>query len=245
MFKCPFEIYSSPLPWEEYGIILEIPNYCTEEELRMVSEIAEKKTPQLTSDIYPNLCQDLRGGSVCSKSQWIFDNRHAIYDFMVDNLPSAEYRFDAVHEGYDIPRESRPSFLRERVQGNPAGMMDYPPHGDNGKCLTILVPLSPVESVPTRFHGIGWPPNWDVDGNELEPTVPVRSIPWKVNHAYLFCCSSPYSIHSYSGDAKEPRWVINTNIFDNKDIPQETWDVFAGKGEGKQSLGYWGRSDTT
>ena len=71
-------------------------------------------------------------------------------------------------------------------------------------------------------------PNWDNDGNELgSPTVPVRSIPWKVNHAYLFCCSSPYSIHSYSGDAKEPRWVINTNIFDNKDIPQETWDVFA------------------
>ena len=102
-----------------------------------------------------------------------------------------------------------------------------------------------MESVPTRFHGIG-STQLGLDGNELEaPTVPVRSIPWKVNHAYLFCCSSPYSIHSYSGDAKEPRWVINTNIFDNKDIPDETWDVFAGKGEGKQSLGYWGRSDTT
>ena len=51
-----------------------------------------RKTPQLTSDIYPNLYQDLRGGSVCSKSQWIFDNRHDIYDFMVDNLPSVNYR---------------------------------------------------------------------------------------------------------------------------------------------------------
>ena len=32
-----------------------------------------------------------------------------------------------------------------------------------------LSTMSPVESVPTRFHGIGWaPPNWDNDGNELE-----------------------------------------------------------------------------
>ena len=224
MFNCPFEIYSSPLPWEEYGIILEIPNYCTESELRMVSEMAEKQTPKLTPDTYPNLCEDLRGDSVCSKSQWIFDNRYAIYDYMVDNLPSAEYRFDAIHEGYELPRESRSSFLRERVQGNPAGMMDYPPHGDHGKCLTILVPLSPVKSIPTRFHGIG--------------SVPVRSIPWQVNHAYLFCSSSPYSIHSYSGDAKEPRWVLNTNIFDDKDMPESAW-------EGMKRIGYWGRSDTT
>ena len=72
---------------------------------------------------------------------------------MVDNLPSAEYRFDAVHEGYDIPNESRPSFLRERVQGNPLGMMDYPPHGDNGKCLTILVP---DESRGVCTYSVSW-----------------------------------------------------------------------------------------
>ena len=102
MFKCPFEIYSSPLPWEEYGIILEIPNYCTEEELRMVSEILRKKHHNLLLISILTYVKTLEVVPYVLRVNGYLITDTLIYDFMVDNLPSAEYRFDAVHEGYDI-----------------------------------------------------------------------------------------------------------------------------------------------
>ena len=46
-------------------------------------------------------------------------------------------------------------------------------------------------------------------------------IPWKVNHAYLFC-SSQYSYHWYSGDKNHDRWVYNFNIFDLDELNTST-----------------------
>ena len=50
----PFEIYLSPLDIEEYGVIYEIPNYFSEEELDYITHRIKEKYSPISSDVYPN-----------------------------------------------------------------------------------------------------------------------------------------------------------------------------------------------
>ena len=199
----PFEIYPAPFPRNKYGLIYEIPEYCSEKELEVIRGICESHVPPYTkgipSDVYPNLTS-IHNNLPLEKSFIIHEQCRKIFNHYEINLP-ADYRFSRV--GDSQYRESCEFILHQRIQGNPKSMKEYPIHIDAGKCMTLLVPLSPVQSVPTRFHGI-----------DYEQHV-FRTIPWKINHAYLFC-SSPYSSHSYVGDGLADRWILNINIFDMK-----------------------------
>jgi len=189
----PFEIYSAPFPRGKYGRIWEIPNYLSDEELwKITDNISLNHTP-ISSDIYPNNSHYV---DHTNKSLSILAAATEIFRYHLENNDiNASYAFGGL-EGL----ESRKFMLDERVQGSPKGMREYPPHTDGGKFLTCLVPLSPVKSVPTSFFGL--------DNREK-----VVSIPWKVNHAYLFCSSREYSWHGYAGDKKHDRWVLNVNLF--------------------------------
>ena len=149
--------------------------------------------------MYPNVSY-IHNNLPLEKSFIIHEQCRKIFNHYENNLP-ADYRFSRV--GDMQYRESCEFILHQRIQGNPKSMKEYPIHIDAGKCMTLLVPLSPVQSVPTRFHGINY-----------EEHI-FKTIPWKINHAYLFC-SSPYSSHSYVGDGNADRWILNINIFDKK-----------------------------
>jgi len=185
----PFEIYSAPFPRDKYGWLWEIPNYLSDEEFWRISDSLLKHQP-IPSDIYPNKSYHV---DHTNKSLSILRYAREIFDYHLDNNEhAASYRFVQA-------LESRKFMLNERVQGSPRGMREYPPHTDGGKLLTCLIPLSPVKSVPTSFFG-------------LDSKQEVVSIPWKVNHAYLFCSSSQYSWHGYVGDREHDRWVLNVNL---------------------------------
>ena len=199
----PFEIYSAPFPIDKYGLILEIPEYCTQSELEKIEEHCYTNMPHyresIPLDAYPNT--SIFDIPVPYKSQCIFDNRWKVFEWFKNHHQDALYRFES------STRESRMS-LRDRVQGSPVGMKDYPPHNDGGKLLTCIFPLRPVSSNSTMFTG------WKNKHSDV-------FIPWKVNHAYLFC-SSQYSYHWYSGDKNHDRWVYNFNIFDLDELNKST-----------------------
>ena len=72
-------------------------------------------------------------------------------------------------------------------------------HTDHGsKALTILVPIAPCVSTPTRFHGYRGQP-------------PIQSIPWQINHAYMFVPDSILTYHSYVG-GDSATYVLNINF---------------------------------
>lgn len=189
----PFKIYSAPFPKDKYGLIYEIPEYCTQKELEKIQETTKSHIHygSIPAECYPNVAVDYP--DILEKTQYIFDNRLAVYSIMRNTLDT-DYRF--------LSRESRKCRVSQRIQGSPRGMEEYPPHIDGGKLMTILFPLSPVKCVPTSFSGLN-DSHWKV------------SIPWKINHAYLFCSSS-YSYHSYIGDPKNDRWVFNINILEGE-----------------------------
>jgi len=193
----PFEIYSAPFPKDKYGIILEIPEYCTQSELEAIEEHCSSNThynSPIPSDVYPNTA--IFDIPIPYKTQCIYDSRLELFDWFRDNHQDAKYRFDMDK----IPtRESR-MYLGDRVQGSPKGMGKYPPHSDAGKMITCIFPLRPVSSNSTMFTGL--------DNEQSEVFVP-----WKINHAYLFC-SSQYTYHWYEGDQYNDRWIYNFNIFD-------------------------------
>ena len=191
----PFEIYSAPLPRDKYGCIWEIPRYLTEQELwKITDSIDVGGHSPIPSHIYPNKSYHVDHPN---KSLSILRYAREIFNYhLEDNEHAANYQFVQA-------LESRKYMLNERVQGSPRGMREYPPHTDAGKLLTVVVPLRPVKSVPTSFFGL--------DSKES----PV-SIPWKVNHAYLFCSSQEYSWHGYVGDKEHDRWVLNMNLFKSK-----------------------------
>ena len=197
----PFEIYSAPFDKDKYGMVFEIPNYCTEKELEIFQDTLQLKT-NIAPDVYPNQAFNL--GWHTEKSQIIYKYIIDIFEYYEKQHPAATYGFSYVLTDNHITNGEGPEsckfILNERVQGSPIGMRMYPPHTDNGKLITILVPLSPVESVPTTFHGL--------DGKQSPVTIP-----WKINHAYLFCASLEYSWHSYVGDKYHDRWIVNMNIF--------------------------------
>ena len=41
----PFEIYSAPFPKDKYGLIYEIPEYCSEQELEVIRGIIDHNVP--------------------------------------------------------------------------------------------------------------------------------------------------------------------------------------------------------
>jgi len=199
----PFEIYTAPFPRDEFGLVFEIAEYCTEDELKKVSEIIKEKTHLITPDVYPN--QVFHLPFITQKTQLIYDHRDEIFDYMIHTF-NTRYAFQRL---WDENERSLVKYnVREVLQASPKGMGEYPIHNDGGKSMTILVPLSPLESVSTRFHG--WHEKWK---NELGCDYPYRTIPWKVNHAYLFC-PSKYTWHSYCGDDQANRWIYNINLFD-------------------------------
>jgi hypothetical protein len=101
--------------------------------------------------------------------------------------------YDSGHAG--VTKQS----IRERLQVSPAHMREYEPHTDYGsKALTILVPIAPGVSEPSRFHGY----NGDAT---------VRSLPWKINQAYMFRPTANHSWHSYVGGEAD-RYVLNINF---------------------------------
>ena len=211
----PFEIYSAPFPIDKYGMIWEIPNYLTEEELEIIQGDKRLSTP-IPDECYPNTAFNLNWQSV--KSQTIHRYAIDIFEYhIMHNHHNANYGFIQQVREYrasseyaarvlsgvrysEGDRESCEYILNERIQGSPKGMRLYPPHTDNGKLLTILVPLRPVKSVPTHFYGY----------MGEQKTV---HIPWKINHAYLFCASHEYSYHGYEGDKYHDRWILNMNLF--------------------------------
>ena len=191
----PFEIYSAPLPRDKYGHIWEIPNYLTDKELEKLQGDKRLSDP-LSSSIYPN--RAVKFDFISCMSLSIYHYATEIFRYHLENNDiNASYAFGGL-EGL----ESRKFILDERVQGSPRGMREYPSHTDSGKLLTVLVPLRPVKSVPTSFFG-------------LDSKQEVVSIPWKINHAYLFCANRPYSWHGYAGDKDADRWILNMNLFDD------------------------------
>lgn len=206
----PFEIYSAPFPRDEYGLIYEIPEYCTEDELERVSEAIKENTHLVNSDTYPNIAINLP--FITHKTQLIYDHRDSIFDHVLSTFDrdGINYSFSRLWE--KMGRSLVEYRVREVLQATPKGMGEYPIHNDGAKSMTILVPLSPVKSVPTRFHGCH--PKWK---NDMGYSHPFVSVPWKVNHAYLFF-PSVYSWHSYRGDNGSDRWIYNINLL-TQDIP--------------------------
>ena len=187
-----FEIYSAPFPKDKYGIVLEIPEYCTQKELESIEAHCTTNSLSYRTHIpletYPNTV--IYNHTTPYKTTAIFEYRMELFKWFSDNHSDATYRFDS-------GSESR-MYIQDRVQGSPMGMRDYPPHNDAGKLLTCIFPLRPVSSNSTMFCGL--------NGENSD-----MFIPWKVNHAYLFC-SSQYSYHWYTGDKDSDRWVYNFNI---------------------------------
>lgn len=205
----PFEIYLSTLDIEEYGVIYEIPNYFSEEELEICNDIIESKSP-LDSEVYPNQAQDLRHLKIYNQAfpKDVSDKTLEMYKHYGEILAhskSLQNKCKYVPEYNGTYIEGQIKTPRERIQGSPKGMVPYPTHNDGGKSLTCIVPLSPVKSVPTQFDGKGG----------LGKPV---DLGWEVNKAYMFIPNDTYSYHSYEGDKDHDRWIANINFYTKKSI---------------------------
>lgn len=205
----PFEIYLSTLDIEEYGVIYEIPNYFSEEELEICFNIIEDNSP-LNPDVYPNQSTDLRHLRIQNQVFYkdVSDKTLAMYKHYAEILAhskSLQNKCTYVSEYNGTYTEGQLKFPSERLQGSPKGMRPYPTHNDGGKSLTCIVPLSPVKSVPTQFDGIRG------DGKPVD-------LGWEVNKAYMFLANDTYSYHSYEGDKDHDRWIANINFYTKKSI---------------------------
>lgn len=194
----PFEIYLSPLDIEEYGVIYEIPNYFSEEELDYIThQISENYTP-IDSEIYPNWSM---GKSLSEKTKILGTHYKRIVDHSKSLQNKCTYTCD-----YESNKDYTVMRIKERIQGSPIGMRRYPIHNDGGKSLTCIIPLCPVKSVPTTFNGNSRTEERGVD------------LGWKVNHAYMFIPNNTYSYHSYGGDMENDRWIANINFYTEKQL---------------------------
>jgi hypothetical protein len=137
--------------------------------------------------------------TVFTKTQLLWDNWGSICKWTSD----ADVMHISGHNKF-VYRESEIDKLhmtriRERLQVSPAHMREYKPHTDYGaKALTILVPIAPGVSEPTRFHG-------------YQAGATVRSLPWELNKAYMFRPTLDHSFHSYIGGEAD-RFVLNINF---------------------------------
>lgn len=167
--------YSAPFSGSIYGEIIEIPNYLSDTEWRRIAPFVSSES--VSSDIYPNLSlwQNEEYNLAFNKTKTLWDS----WSLLSDN--------------------DHPIRIREKLQVSPANMREYPMHTDaSGKALTILVPIAPGVSEPTRFHGY----------NGVQP---VKSVPWKLNHAYMFIPDPQLTYHSYVG-GDDDRFVLNINF---------------------------------
>ena len=204
MHFLPFEIYLSPLDINKYGPVWEIPNYLTEEEFqKQTQDVID--FGDIPSDLYPNVTIPIPPSN---KSALLYEHYRNgnIPNYLQELFPAAKYTclFTTIGQKEGVDPFALNIYdhtcVNEKVQGNPKGMEPYPPHPDGGKLMTVLNPLSPVESVPTTFNGL--------HGSE-EPV----DLGWEVNKAYMFIPSFDYSYHSYTGDPDSDRWVTMMNIF--------------------------------
>ena len=167
--------YLAPFSGSVYGDVWEIPDFLSANEL---TRIADKvSTKSISSESYPNarIWKNTDYDDAFDKTQWLWDN----WDMYTNN--------------------KSPDSIREVLQVSPAHMREYPMHTDHGsKALTLLVPIAPGVSTPTRFHG-----SFGV--------YPVESVPWKINHAYMFIPHASLTYHSYIGGDAD-RYVINMNF---------------------------------
>ena len=194
----PFEIYLSPLDIEEYGVIYEIPNYFSEEELDYITHRIKENYSPISSEVYPNWSM---GKSLSEKTKVLATHYKKIVDHSKSIQNNCTYTPDyEVNQGYTVMR------IKERIQGSPINMRRYPIHNDGGKSLTCIIPLCPVKSVPTTFNGISQTEERGVD------------LGWKVNHAYMFIPNDTYSFHSYEGDSENDRWIANINFYTEKQL---------------------------
>ena len=194
----PFEIYLSPLDIEEYGVIYEIPNYFSEEELDYITHRIKKRYTPIDSEVYPNWSM----GKVLSEKTKILGTH---YKKIVDHSKSLQNKCVYTPD-YEVNKDYTVMRIKERIQGSPIGMRRYPIHNDGGKSLTCIIPLCPVKSVPTTFNGISQTEERGVD------------LGWKVNHAYMFIPNDTYSFHSYEGDSENDRWIANINFYTEKQL---------------------------
>lgn len=167
--------YLAPFSGSVYGEIVEIPDFLSVNEMSRIADLVS--TESIDSNVYPN--------------------RH------IWKNTDYEYAFDKIRYLWDnwslVSSNRSPNTIREALQASPAHMREYPMHTDHGgKALTILVPISPSESTPTRFHG---------DRGQH----PIQTIPWRINHAYMFIPDSQLTYHSYIG-GKYDRYVLNINF---------------------------------
>ena len=198
MNSLPFEIYLSPLDIEEYGVIYEIPNYFSEEELDYITHRIKKRYTPIDSTVYPNWSM---GKRLSEKTKVLATHYKKIVDHSKSLQNKCTYSLDyTAHIGYNHIR------IKERIQGSPIGMRRYPIHNDGGKSLTCIIPLCPVKSVPTTFNGISQTEERGVD------------LGWEVNKAYMFIPNDTYSYHSYEGDSVNDRWIANINFYTEKQL---------------------------
>ena len=170
-----FGAYSAPFSGSIYGEIIEIPSFLSSDEMSRIAPFVSSES--VSSDIYPNMSiwKNEEYNSAFEKTKILWDS----WSLLSDN--------------------DHPIRIREKLQVSPANMREYPMHTDyGGKALTILVPIAPGVSEPTRFHGNGG-------------VHPVKSIPWKLNHAYMFIPDPQLTYHSYIGGPLD-RYVLNINF---------------------------------
>ena len=170
-----FGAYSAPFSGSIYGEIIEIPDYLSNNEWSRIAPFVSSES--VSSDIYPNmsLWENTEYSLAFEKTKTLWDS----WSLLTDN--------------------KHPIRIKEKLQVSPANMREYPMHTDYGsKALTILVPIAPGVSEPTRFHGGGG-------------VHPVQSIPWTLNHAYMFIPDPQLTYHSYVGGDSD-RFVLNINF---------------------------------
>ena len=194
-----FEVSEASFSGSVFGKVFVISDYLTEVELGRIADMVPPEAEY--ADTYPNrmLWQNFEYSSAFTKTQLLWDNWETVCKWTSDDdvmHVSGHERFIFRESEIDKPYMT---YIRERLQVSPAHMREYEPHTDYGaKALTILVPIAPGVSEPTRFHG-------------YEGRRTVRSVPWAINQAYMFRPTLEHSFHSYIGGEND-RYVMNINF---------------------------------
>ena len=190
-----FRVSEASFSGSVYGKVFEIDDYLTGAEMERIAAMVS--TEAQDADIFPNhsLWENHAYAGACTKTQLLWDN----WDSIVKWSSDADVWHVSGHSMFRYRETDGLLDIRERLQVSPAHMREYEPHTDYGsKALTILVPIAPGVSEPTRFHGL--------DGNAT-----ARSLPWVINKAYMFRPTMDHSYHSYVGGEAD-RYVLNINF---------------------------------
>ena len=194
-----FEVSEASFSGSVFGKVFVISDYLTEVELGRIADMVPPEAEY--ADTYPNrsLWENMVYDDAFEKTRILWDNWQTVCKWTSDDdvmHVSGHERFVFRESEIDKPHMT---YIRERLQVSPAHMREYEPHTDYGaKALTILVPIAPGVSEPTRFHG-------------YEGRRTVRSVPWAINQAYMFRPTLEHSFHSYIG-GEHDRYVTNINF---------------------------------